>query len=73
MQKIILFIFVISLTSVPPVFAEGFSPAQFGALIVVNLTLGAVVTLFLVILGSAFLAKLKEPKKVEVRNPKRKR
>lgn len=49
-----------------PAFAEGFSQAQFVGLILVNLALGAVVTLFLVVLASVFYQKLKGAKEVKV-------
>lgn len=50
-----------------PAFAEGFSQVQFVVLVVVNLALAAVVTLFVAVLVSLLLEKVKREKKIELR------
>jgi preprotein translocase subunit SecF len=67
MQRNVLLLLTILLAVASPAFAEGFSSVQFGLLIVINLILGAILTLFVAIILSVLLRKMKSDKKVERR------
>jgi NhaP-type Na+/H+ or K+/H+ antiporter len=73
MQRMVLLLITLLLAGASPAFAEGFSQVQFGLLIIVNLALGAILTLFGAVLVSALLKKLKSDKKIEARVMERER
>jgi len=67
MQKLCFSLLSLLLGVVSPAFAEGFASTQFALLVVVNLLLGGILTLFVGVLASVLLEKLRAGRKVEVR------
>lgn len=67
MQRKTFSLLILLLAAASPALAEGFSQTQFVLLLFVNLVLGAVMTLFLAVLASALLAKLRPAKRVAPR------
>ena len=73
MSRIVLLVSALVFGGSLPAFAAGFSHSQFVLLVVVNLALGVILTLFAYVLTTALLEKLRPAKKIRVRLAARRR